>query len=139
MKGQYRRVMFRLDNEAFEIVLSVCEKTAWLSSKQIGLLFGVSASRLAYHVKTILREKTLDKTVVKEETGNKVDGRKYRRKVYNLEMVKEIGRRLDFMAQEMNREANTTLSKANDIEISNIAIELKTEIEKIREQIQNIE
>ena len=39
----------------------------------------------------------------------------------------------------MNREANTTLSKANDIEISNYGIELKTEIEKIREQIQNIE
>lgn len=50
-----------------------------------------------------------------------------------------IGRKLDFIAQEMNREANTILSKANDLEISNIAIELKTEIEKIREQIQNIE
>lgn len=50
-----------------------------------------------------------------------------------------VGRKLDFIAQEMNREANTTLSKANDIEVSNIAINLKTEIEKIREQIQNIE
>ena len=50
-----------------------------------------------------------------------------------------VGLKLDFIAQEMNREANTTLSKANDLEISNVAIELKTEIEKIREQIQNIE
>ena len=50
-----------------------------------------------------------------------------------------IGRKLDFIAQEMNREANTILSKANDIDISNKAIELKTEIEKVREQIQNIE
>lgn len=50
-----------------------------------------------------------------------------------------IGRKLDFIAQEMNREANTILSKANDLEVSNLAIELKTEIEKIREQIQNIE
>lgn len=50
-----------------------------------------------------------------------------------------VGRKLDFIAQEMNREANTTLSKSNDLEISNVAIELKTEIEKIREQIQNIE
>ncbi len=50
-----------------------------------------------------------------------------------------IGRKLDFIAQEMNREANTILSKANDLETSNIAINLKTEIEKIREQIQNIE
>ena len=50
-----------------------------------------------------------------------------------------VGRKLDFIAQEMNREANTILSKANDIEISNIAIELKTEVERIREQVQNIE
>lgn len=50
-----------------------------------------------------------------------------------------IGRKLDFIAQEMNREANTTLSKSNDLDISNCAIELKTEIEKVREQIQNIE
>ena len=50
-----------------------------------------------------------------------------------------IGRKLDFMAQEMNREENTILSKSSDMEISDIAIDLKTEIEKIREQIQNIE
>ena len=50
-----------------------------------------------------------------------------------------IGRKLDFIAQEMNREANTILSKANDLVISNRAIDLKTEIEKVREQIQNIE
>lgn len=50
-----------------------------------------------------------------------------------------VGRKLDFLAQEMNREANTILSKANDLETSNHAINLKTEIEKIREQIQNIE
>ena len=56
-----------------------------------------------------------------------------------LEESNGIGRKLDFIAQEMNREANTILSKANDLDISNRAISLKTEIEKIREQIQNIE
>ena len=50
-----------------------------------------------------------------------------------------VGRKLDFIAQEMNREANTILSKANDLATSNIAIDLKTEIERLREQIQNIE
>ena len=50
-----------------------------------------------------------------------------------------IGRKLDFIAQEMNREANTILSKSSDLEVSNLAIDLKTEIEKVREQIQNIE
>ncbi|MCI9106191.1 MAG: YicC family protein [Lachnospiraceae bacterium] len=50
-----------------------------------------------------------------------------------------VGRKLDFIAQEMNREANTILSKSGDLEITDKAITLKTEIEKIREQIQNIE
>lgn len=50
-----------------------------------------------------------------------------------------VGRKLDFIAQEMNREANTILSKANDLLVSDRAIALKTEIEKVREQIQNIE
>ena len=50
-----------------------------------------------------------------------------------------VGRKLDFIAQEMNREANTILSKSNDREVTDHAILLKTEIEKIREQIQNIE
>ncbi len=50
-----------------------------------------------------------------------------------------IGRKLDFIAQEMNREANTILSKTTDLELSNIGISLKTDIEKVREQIQNIE
>lgn len=50
-----------------------------------------------------------------------------------------VGRKLDFIAQEMNREANTILSKANDLAVSDTGIELKTSIEKVREQIQNIE
>lgn len=51
----------------------------------------------------------------------------------------EVGRKLDFIAQEMNREANTILSKTSDPEISDIGIEIKTLIEKIREQVQNLE
>lgn len=50
-----------------------------------------------------------------------------------------VGRKLDFIAQEMNREANTILSKSNDLQISDTGIDLKTDIEKVREQIQNIE
>lgn len=50
-----------------------------------------------------------------------------------------IGRKLDFIIQEMNRETNTIASKANDLEILNTVINMKSEIEKVREQIQNIE
>ena len=59
------------------------------------------------------------------------------RSVFNLD--KEVGRKLDFLAQELNREANTILSKSTDVEIADIGITLKTLIEKVREQIQNIE
>lgn len=57
----------------------------------------------------------------------------------NLNNGEKIGRKLDFVAQEMNREANTILSKTSDIEITNMGIELKNTIEEIREQVQNIE
>ena len=56
-----------------------------------------------------------------------------------LDAGENIGRKLDFIAQEMNREANTILSKSSDLAVTNCAVDLKTEIEKIREQIQNIE
>jgi uncharacterized protein (TIGR00255 family) len=50
-----------------------------------------------------------------------------------------IGRRLDFLAQELNREANTLCAKANDVELTNIGLELKTVVEQFREQVQNLE
>lgn len=56
-----------------------------------------------------------------------------------LDEKEAIGRKLDFIVQEMNREANTIASKSNDTEITQLTIELKSEIEKIREQVQNIE
>lgn len=56
-----------------------------------------------------------------------------------LDETDPIGRKLDFLVQEMNREVNTIGSKSNDLEITNCAVDLKSEIEKIREQIQNIE
>ena len=57
------------------------------------------------------------------------------------EICKEgvVGRKLDFLVQEFNREANTTCSKSNDVEITRLGLALKNEIEKIREQVQNIE
>lgn len=50
-----------------------------------------------------------------------------------------VGRKLDFTVQELNREANTMGSKCNDYEISRLVVDLKSEIEKVREQVQNIE
>lgn len=78
-----------------------------------------------------------DKVCVDEETVRLHSHIKNMRDT--LKLGDNIGRKLDFIAQEMNRESNTILSKANDRALSNIAIDLKTEIEKVREQIQNIE
>ena len=50
-----------------------------------------------------------------------------------------VGRKLDFLVQEFNREANTTCSKSNDVEITRLGLALKNEIEKVREQVQNLE
>ena len=56
-----------------------------------------------------------------------------------LDMDQPVGRKLDFLVQEMNREINTIGSKANDLEITRYVVDVKSEIEKIREQVQNIE
>ena len=56
-----------------------------------------------------------------------------------LEVQGEIGKKMDFLVQEMNREANTIGSKANDVTIAQTVVDLKSEIEKIREQVQNVE
>ncbi|HEY1313467.1 MAG TPA: DUF1732 domain-containing protein, partial [Steroidobacteraceae bacterium] len=50
-----------------------------------------------------------------------------------------VGRRLDFLAQELNRESNTLTAKANDVELTNIGLELKSTVEQFREQVQNLE
>ena len=78
-----------------------------------------------------------DKVAVAEET---VRLRSHLKQVEELLGSNEpIGRKLDFIVQEMNREANTTGSKSQDIEITNAVVDIKAEIEKIREQIQNLE
>ncbi|MBR2916040.1 MAG: DUF1732 domain-containing protein, partial [Clostridia bacterium] len=78
-----------------------------------------------------------DKVAIDEET---VRLRSHIKAFKNAIKANEpIGKKLDFIIQEMNRETNTIGSKANDIEIAAKVVEIKSEIEKIREQIQNIE
>jgi uncharacterized protein (TIGR00255 family) len=89
-------------------------------------------SRLALEVAIFADKSCIDEEIVRLESHIE-----HTKQLFNT--TEPVGRKLDFLAQEMNREANTILSKANDIDISNVALELKTDIEKIREQIQNIE
>ena len=80
----------------------------------------------------------VDKTCVDEETV-RLKSHFQAMKDLLLSKEKSIGKKLDFIIQEMNRETNTIGSKSNDLKISHIVVEMKNEIEKIREQIQNIE
>lgn len=106
--------------------------------------------RLGDKVRELLQNSTIDESRILTEVtvfADKicVDEETVRLRSHIEGMKKEllaggsVGRKLDFIAQEMNREANTILSKANDLTVSNYGIDLKTEIEKVREQIQNIE
>ena len=78
-----------------------------------------------------------DKVAVAEETVRLCSHIDQLREMFNSEDA--IGRKMDFLVQEMNREANTIGSKAQDVEIARCVVDIKSEIEKIREQIQNIE
>ena len=106
--------------------------------------------RLENKVKELLEDKQIDDARIATEVtifADKicVDEETVRLKSHILSMKDSlnaggsVGRKLDFLAQEMNREANTILSKSNDLKISDTGISLKTDIEKVREQIQNIE
>jgi uncharacterized protein (TIGR00255 family) len=107
-------------------------------------------TRLENKLREILEDSQIDESRIAAEVilfADKmcVDEEVVRLKSHVASMKDELlckeqqGRKLDFIAQEMNREANTILSKANSLEVTNKGIELKTEIEKIREQVQNIE
>ena len=78
-----------------------------------------------------------EKTAVDEETVRLLSHISQFRDLIDHENI--VGRKLDFIVQEMNREANTIGSKAQNLDITKIVIDIKSEIEKIREQIQNIE
>ncbi|MDE6578956.1 MAG: DUF1732 domain-containing protein, partial [Ruminiclostridium sp.] len=78
-----------------------------------------------------------DKTAVDEETVRLHSHFKQFREM--VESKEPVGRKLDFLVQELNRESNTIGSKCQDLRVTKLVIEMKSEIEKIREQIQNIE
>lgn len=108
------------------------------------------SDRIKTKAKELLEDRQIDERVLASEMviyADKlcVDEEMVRLKTHitqmgsTLDEPENIGRKLDFLAQELNREANTILSKSTDVTIANYGIELKTLIEKIREQIQNIE
>lgn len=107
-------------------------------------------NRLMSKISEVLADKNVDETRIvteaaifadKTDIGEETVRLRSHIKEFKKAIVTDlpIGKKLDFMIQEMNRETNTMGSKANDVEISKIIVNMKSEIEKIREQIQNIE
>lgn len=138
-----------LKNDIFQKTEVLLELVSYIEERYPQMLKDYR-EKLTNKVKEILGDKQIDEAVLATELivySDKVcvdeETVRLRSHIANLRNTMEqednIGRKLDFIAQEMNREANTILSKANDMEVSARAIDLKTEIEKIREQIQNIE
>jgi uncharacterized protein (TIGR00255 family) len=107
-----------------------------LTSKVRELLEGTAVDEARLLTETAI---FADKICVDEETVRLRSHVNSMRTALKPSSDEQAGRRLDFIAQEMNREANTILSKCNDMKISSIAVSLKTMIEKIMEQVQNIE
>ena len=138
-----------LKNDLLEKLDSMSANVAFIEERYPQIIEDYK-NRLTSKIKEVLDDKQIDESRILTEVciySDKVcvDEEMVRLKSH-IDAVREaltsggaVGKRLDFLAQELNREANTTLSKSTDIEVSNVAITIKTEIEKIREQIQNIE
>jgi len=103
--------------------------------------------RLRSRIKELLEDDAVDENRIAVETALFADRASINEELVRLDshihqfhsMIKDkqaVGRKLDFLCQEMNREVNTTGSKANDLEITHIVVEMKSELEKLREQVQ---
>jgi uncharacterized protein (TIGR00255 family) len=144
------------ENEGSELKNSLLEKMSNMES----IIKDVSArspevvreykQKLETRIKELLEQQTIDENRIATEVAIFADRCSVDEEIVRLGshiiqfrealgMQMPVGRKLDFLVQEMNREINTIGSKANDLNITKNVIEIKSEIEKIREQIQNIE
>jgi len=138
-----------LKNDIISKLDNMLENVSYIEERAPGVI-DEYRQRLTDKVKEYLADSTIDESRILTEVTIFTDkvciDEEIVRLKSHIQSTKEaliqggsLGRKLDFIAQEMNREANTILSKANDLKTSNYAIDLKTDIEKVREQIQNIE
>ena len=144
-------------NEGERIATDILSKIAQIENKKEEI-FGLSTGlideyvvKLEKRINDILKTGEVDKTRLAQEVVIYADKcsveeeiTRLKSHIYQLKNLiadnnEAIGKKLDFLIQEMNRETNTIGSKANNLEITNGVIDIKTELEDIREQIQNIE
>jgi uncharacterized protein (TIGR00255 family) len=142
-EGQELAIELGCRLEAIEKALPVVEEHA-------SELPSVYRDKLLKKLQDIVPESTIDQTRLAQEAVMLADRSDISEEIARLKshivqmrdllrVDDEAGKRLDFILQEMNREANTILSKSSDLAISDAAIVIKTEVEKLREQAQNVE
>lgn len=107
--------------------------------KRIGEMLAKSESQIELDQARLAQEVAYiaDKSDISEEVARLTTHISHFRSIMNEE--KEVGKRLDFLTQELNREANTITSKTSNMTVKENALQIKSEIEKIREQVQNVE
>lgn len=138
--------LFKDINEKCELILNHLEKI----SERVPQVSKEYREKLTKKVRELIEDSQFDENriameVVLQADKTGVDEEIVRLKSHinqmqqTLKVQEPIGRKLDFIVQEMNRETNTIASKVNDLELTNLALDIKSEIEKIREQVQNIE
>ena len=140
----------KISEDLLERINNIKEKIQKISSLSTGLIEEYIV-KLESRIKELIKDKDIDETRLAQEVVIYADKCSIEEEVTRLnshiyqfeELIKEtnktIGKKLDFIIQEMNRETNTIGSKANNLEITNGVIDIKTELEDIREQVQNIE
>ena len=140
----------KIEQDLLQRIDKIENKIVEISAKSTGLIEEYVV-KLEKRIKEILKTEELDKSRLAQEVAIYADKCSIEEEVTRLESHiyqfrnlisnnnETIGKKLDFLIQEMNRETNTIGSKANNLEITNGVIDIKTELEDIREQIQNIE
>ncbi len=140
----------KIEQDLLARIEKIKNKTEEISKKSTGLIEEYVV-KLEKRIKEILKTEEIDKARLAQEVVIYADKCSIEEEITRLESHiyqfknlitgnnETVGKKLDFIIQEMNRETNTIGSKANSLEITNGVIEIKTELEDIREQIQNIE
>ena len=140
----------RISKDLLNRISKIQQKVIKISSLSTGLIEEYVV-KLEGRIKDLIKDKEIDESILAQEVVIYADKCSIEEEVTRLnshifqfeKQIKDsqdaIGKKLDFMIQEMNRETNTIGSKANNLEITNGVIDIKTELENIREQVQNIE
>ena len=93
-KDKYELIKFRDGNFSLDVKVSPNEDTVWLTQKQMSILYDISVDNVSLHIKNVFKDLELDNSVVEESSVTASDGKKYKTKIYNLDMVLAVGYRV---------------------------------------------